>query len=116
MWLLVHAHSIRPTVYQALTASGVQLPPAFMQKMRRQCMEIATNNLDKLKELARLTDYLAQHNIIAVPYKGLVLGQKIYGSYAAREVSDIDILVASQDFPLVRKLLTGLGYRNRMFY
>lgn len=115
-WKLAGAHGIRPIVYHVSASCEEVVPAPFLHRCRQKCMQIATANLDQLKVLYELINTLKQEGIIVVPYKGLVMGQRFYGSYTARETADIDLLIKPADFPQARRLLLRLGYRERMFY
>jgi hypothetical protein len=55
----------------------------------------------------------AAHEIPALPYKGPVLAQRVYGSLAMRQVGDLDIVVRRRDVARARELLIARGYHSR---
>ncbi len=61
-------------------------------------------------ELIRVMNVIAQSHISAVPFKGGILSQKIYGDLYHRSFDDIDIIVNDDDFLACRKLLIDQGY------
>jgi len=60
----------------------------------------------------RLATELEAAGIPALPLKGFVLGQSLYGDTGLREVSDIDLLVAPSDFDAACDLLAAGGYER----
>jgi Uncharacterised nucleotidyltransferase len=63
-------------------------------------------------ELIRLLDLLARHGIPALPFKGPVLADALYGDIAARESCDLDILLRRQDLAQATRVLLDEGYRT----
>src|SRR5882724_13583915 len=59
-------------------------------------------------ELIHVLDALGQAGIPVVPLRGPVIGHLLYGDAAAREFSDLDILVRKQDFARVAQALQSL--------
>ncbi|MBE2317982.1 nucleotidyltransferase family protein [Solirubrobacter sp. CPCC 204708] len=53
---------------------------------------------------------LAAHEIAAVPLKGVLMAERLYGDAAARYSSDIDVLVRAQDLRPAVEVARGLGY------
>ena len=56
-------------------------------------------------DLNRILDLLRQANLPVIPLRGPVLGHLLYGDAAAREYSDLDILVRREDFARAREVL-----------
>jgi hypothetical protein len=61
-------------------------------------------------ELLRLLDLFDGHGIAALPFKGPVLADILYGDIAAREYCDLDILVPKQDIPKAIAALLAARY------
>jgi hypothetical protein len=61
-------------------------------------------------ELLRLLDLFDRHSIPALPFKGPVLADQLYGDIAAREFCDLDILVRKQDILRAKFALLDAGY------
>jgi hypothetical protein len=61
-------------------------------------------------ELLRLLDLFDRHSIRALPFKGPVLADMLYGDITAREYCDLDILVPKQDIPKAIVALLAAGY------
>jgi hypothetical protein len=61
-------------------------------------------------ELLRLLDLFDQHSIAALPFKGPVLADMLYGDIAARDYCDLDILLPKQDIAKAIPALLAAGY------
>src|SRR5208282_4297348 len=62
-------------------------------------------------ELARVMQHFGRRQLRAVPYKGPVLAQAVYGDLGLRKFSDLDFLIAPADFERARHALVEIGYR-----
>lgn len=62
-------------------------------------------------DLKKVLDGFSRAGIPAIPIKGLILAEALYGDVSLRPTSDLDILVRPQDLDRARGLLPGLGYR-----
>jgi hypothetical protein len=61
-------------------------------------------------ELLRLLDLFDRHGIAALPFKGPVLADILYGDIAARDYCDLDILLPKRDIPNAIAALLAAGY------
>jgi hypothetical protein len=61
-------------------------------------------------ELLRLLDLFDRHGIAALPFKGPVLADMLYGDIAARDYCDLDILLAKRDIAKAIAALLAAGY------
>jgi hypothetical protein len=61
-------------------------------------------------ELHRILDCFESRGIAALPYKGPVLAELLYGNVTHRQFSDLDILVPRSDVPRAKQALHSLGY------
>ena len=61
-------------------------------------------------ELLRLLDLFDRHSIRAIPFKGPVLADMLYGDITARDYCDLDILVGKQDIGKAIAALLDAGY------
>lgn len=64
-------------------------------------------------ELIRLVEALRAANILALPYKGPVIGVQAYGDLALREFEDLDIIVPQESMASANKILHDLNYKLR---
>ena len=68
------------------------------------------HNLYYSADLLSILAQLANNNILAVPFKGPVLSQSVYGDFFLRSFVDLDFLVHKHDAPKVFELLLSMGY------
>jgi hypothetical protein len=61
-------------------------------------------------ELLRLLDLFDRHSISALPFKGPVLADMLYGDITARDYCDLDILLRRQDIGKAVAALLAAGY------
>jgi hypothetical protein len=61
-------------------------------------------------ELLRLLDLFDRHAIAALPFKGPVLADMLYGDIAARDYCDLDLLLPKADIPKAFAALLAAGY------
>ncbi len=103
-------HGVSPLVYQAVQGLSHEVPPAAWDDLRRRYEHNARKNLKLTAELFRIMDCFESHGITAIPYKGPVLAEIVYGDLALREFSDLDILVRPADVQRAKLALEDLGY------
>jgi hypothetical protein len=103
-----------PLLYWHLNAACPhRVPTSVMGFLRKSFFQISVRNLVLTRELVRLLELLRRHGIQAVPFKGPLLAQSLYGNVALRFAVDLDILVRSHDLELTKRLLFEEGYRAR---
>ena len=105
-------HRLVPLVYTHLRAVAEDVvPDAAYAALRSEFTANAARNLALGVELLAVMELLDSHGIRALPYKGPTLAQCIYGSLAARQMKDLDILVRPADVERAVSLLATREYR-----
>ena len=99
-----------PLLYQALSSAVDVVPHGELSSLQQSYQSNLHKALLLSRELIRIHDCLSELGLAAMPYKGLALAEMIYGDIALRQSGDIDLLIRSEDFPLVRGALRELGY------
>jgi hypothetical protein len=107
---LVEHHSVLPLVYQTLRDQSGAVPAATLDDLRGRYEQNARRNLKFTGELVRILDCLEGNHVPAIPYKGPVLAETLYGDLASRYFSDLDILVLPADVLSAKTALQTLGY------
>jgi hypothetical protein len=107
---LAEDHSVVPLVYRALRGASDAVPAATLDDLRGRYEQNARRNLKFAGELFRILDCLEAHNVVAIPYKGPVLAETVYGDLALRYFSDLDILVLPSDVLRAKIALQTLDY------
>ena len=94
----------------AARPSGV--PPEAMAELERLRRLSAQRNLRMTGQLVRILELFEQHGIEALPVKGPVLAQDLYGDPTVRMSCDLDILVRPRDAVAARRLLLANGFED----
>jgi hypothetical protein len=107
------AHEVTPLVYRNLASldfSGV--PDPVRAQLTDAFRTNAVRSMLFAQELARLLRLLNQAGVPSIPLKGVTLAESLYGDYALRVSSDMDILVPPGDVVRTRRLILGHGYAS----
>ncbi len=114
LWRLGHLHEVLPLVVTSVTAlaGDVHVPEAWSSDAQRRRSATLLQNRSLLAELLTTLDAMAAAGVEAIPVKGLVLTESLYGNLALRPAGDIDVLVKPEDLPAARDALRGLGYEQ----
>ena len=108
-------HRVVPLLYQSLKKICPQaLSDDIIEEFRRHSLENGRRNLYLTGELLKLLDLLEAHGILAIPFKGLVLAQSVYGDLSLRAIADLDILVHKRDALRARNLFMSHGYLSQI--
>jgi hypothetical protein len=108
---LSNRHGVMPLLYRSVSQNCPQAVPAeWLARLRMQYMMNAARNMKMTAELLRILDALKEAGIKAMPLKGPVLAQQLYGDVTLRQFSDLDILVAPEDLVNAVEILANRGY------
>lgn len=112
LWRLGHLHEVLPLVMTSIAALGgpARPPEGWSADAQRRRSATLLQNRSLLGELLTTLDALTAAGVEAIPVKGLVLTEMLYGNLALRPAADIDVLVRAEDLPAARDALRGLGY------
>ena len=106
---LAEHHGVIPQVYRSLSVlPDVALPNSLRQSQERN----ARHTLWLTRELLRILKKLDSYGIFALPYKGAVLAEILYGNVTLRQFSDLDLLIHSSDLPRIKSAFAELGYQR----
>lgn len=87
------------------------VPEDLLQRLKTYALHIKGRNLYLTSELFDVLELLASHQIPAIPLRGPILGQSLYGDPALRPFDDLDILLRRSDVMKAKDLLLDRGYR-----
>jgi hypothetical protein len=105
-------HRLTPLLHRHLgTHAAALMPAAAGETLSHAARSLAGINLGLAWELLRLLKLLGEHGIEAVPFKGPVLAQQLYGDPALRCIGDLDLLLRQQDVLRAGELLCTEGFR-----
>jgi hypothetical protein len=114
MLYLVDHHRVVPHVYGALSEFSDSVPAQQLGALRSRYQDNARKTLWFTSELIRILCHLESAGIKALPYKGPVLAQTLYGEVTDRQFSDLDILILPADVPKAKAALLDLGYKPKI--
>jgi hypothetical protein len=110
---LAQWHGISPLVWSNLRRLPADLIPESVRGRLEAQFQHALARHDVLtRALLRILDQFSDRGIRAISFKGPALAAHLYSGIAPRESSDLDILIAPDEFPLAVELLKALGYSS----
>ena len=107
-------HSLLPLLYGLIlqtSEGGKGVPSNVMEKMRRSFQASAIRSMNVERQLRSLSTALGQAGENYLILKGPAISGSLYPSPAMRPFNDIDLLVPTERFREVRRLIKDLGYR-----
>ena len=107
---LVDHHRVVPQIYGELSAYPHLVPARHLDALRSRFRDNARKALWFTAELMRIVSHLESTGIQALPYKGPVLAETLYGDVAQRQFGDLDILILPADVLKAKAALRDLGY------
>jgi len=104
-------HGVLPLLRARIDEYGAGIVPASVStELNRACFANAARNLALTGELLSILALFEAEGIEAVPFKGPVLAEELFGTVSMRQFCDIDILVKPETVLRARDLLTARGY------
>ncbi len=102
-----------PLVYRHLRALGFEgMPEPARLELKQAFDKNRLKNALLVQQLARVLQLLGDSGVRAIPLKGVALADSLYGSFAMRHTSDLDILVPPGEALRARRLLIANGYES----
>lgn len=112
--LLVSAqqHGLEDYLFRRLIRAGAPLPDTTLAHFRLLQTHKAAWNLHLTTQMGRILDVLQASGIAAVPLKGPLLGERLYGGDGVRSSSDLDVLVPYLQVRPALAAVASLGYQT----
>jgi hypothetical protein len=112
LWAQGHLHEVLPLLTTTLRqlAGQALIPESWRARAQRRFYGTMLRNTILAHELLRVLEEFRQAGISALPIKGIVLAETLYGSLALRPFGDLDVLVRPADLPGAREALGRLGF------
>jgi hypothetical protein len=107
---LAEFHNVEPLVCHCLLETRDLLPPERTHDLERRFARNAQRSLRLTGELVKVLEGLKRLGVEAIPYKGPVLAQAVYGDVAMRQFSDLDILIRVSECDRAAEAVRELGY------
>ncbi len=109
---LARFHRLLPLLYKSLSPFSSQaVPDHILQELRRLHLQTIQRNFRLVQELIAFLDILDAHSIKSITFKGPTIAQIAYGDLSLRMFSDLDLLVAPNDFLVLRDIAVKHGYQ-----
>src|ERR1022692_3200624 len=86
------------------------VPPEILRSLRSADEANLRRGLWFTSELLRIVRQFERKDVRALPYKGPLLAQSLYGDPALRSCSDLDFLISPADFERAKQALAEIGY------
>jgi hypothetical protein len=99
---------------QLAAVEGLCLPPRIREELRDRQRAQAIFALRLTSALFCVLDSLAAAVIETLVIKGPVLSWRCYGDPAARQYSDVDLIVRTKDIQRTTEIMMELGYQPRI--
>lgn len=112
LMVLAEEHGLIPPLYHAVAASTSSVAATGIQDLRLRYEANARQSLWLTRELLRILEAFEAERIPALPYKGPVLAELLYGNVLSRQFADIDILIRPDHVPAAKSALRELGYTS----
>ena len=105
-------HRIAPIVGRRLCIIGnPNVPQSVPEQIRSSESRVVMENLAQTAELLRIVKLLQENSVEVIPFRGVVLGQQLYGDLSLRQSCDIDLIVQQQDVLSIKRILAPAGYK-----
>jgi hypothetical protein len=103
-------HGILPLLYSRMIEDPDAIPSNALQKARREFERNAFHCLTNAEELLQVLKAFEGAKIVAMPFKGVVLGASAYGDMTARTAGDLDLLIHYRDLRRATEIMKSRGY------
>jgi hypothetical protein len=110
---LAEHHGVIPRIYDCLSRCSI-VPDHVQAGLRRAQDDNLRRTLWLTRELLRVLDHLRERGVTAMPYKGPVLAELLYGNVTARQFSDLDLLIPIKDVLRAKAALGDLGFESSL--
>lgn len=108
-------HGVMPPLCHRVTKICPEIiPDKILVQLQNYLQVNTTKNLRLTRELCQILTLFTNHNILALPFKGVVLAAAVYGDLGLRQVTDLDILVRDRDFDKAKDVLIAKGYQLKV--
>lgn len=108
---LASRHRLMSLLYHNLNSVCHEMVPEnILKELKDNFNANVRRNLMLTGELIKVLNLLESEGITAVPYKGPVLAQFLYGNIALREFVDLDIYIEKHDVLKIRDILISKEY------
>lgn len=110
---LASDHALLALVCHNLLKMPAQLlPPEIREAAEIHLADNAARNQAMTQDLLVLLGALAEKNLDAIPFKGPLLAETLYGDLSLRRFRDLDFLIRESQIDEVMQVLSTLGFKT----
>jgi len=108
---LALCHDVMPLLHRNLQQlCPDSVPEDVLGAVRAHCQSQSARARRLAEELVQILALFEKEGILAVPYKGPALAQRLYGDLSLRDFNDLDIVVTERDVPRAQELIRRFGF------
>jgi len=106
------SQQIAPMVYKRLKEipEKARVPQEIMGKLKTAYHGNIARNMYLYSELVPILRLCKEQEVDVMLLKGAALAGTVYGDIGLRKMGDIDLLVRPESLPVVKEVMSGLGY------
>lgn len=108
---LAAMNDVAPLLYHALKDLDI-IPENIMNELKNTYLHTVANNIRNAGEMIRLLTIFKENRLEALPLKGSIASDIIFGDPGLYPSRDIDLLVRPDDLRKTEKILIKSGYRK----
>jgi len=106
-------HGVTALLYRRIVESAcTAIPPEQLAALRALAIANQRRSLRMSVQLLRLVELMSGSGLVALPMKGPVLAEALYGDAGLRHFADLDIAVRPGDVATAREALLAEGFRQ----
>lgn len=103
-------HQLMPMLAHRVLEAGIRVSADVRNALRQEFQSNLLRNFGFFEEIKRILTAWQESGVEAIPYKGPVMAEQLWGSFALRECSDLDFFVRRCDAKRAGEILRKLGY------
>jgi hypothetical protein len=106
-------HGVAALLYRRIVeCASTAIPPEQLRSLHSLAIANERRSLRMGVRLLRLLDLLSHAGLDAIPVKGPVMSEALYGDAGLRHFADLDLAVRRRDVATARDALLGEGFRQ----
>lgn len=111
---LAREHRMVPLLHLHVSRGDVRVEADIGRDLAALNARVTRRNLRLTARLLHVLDRLDEAGILAMPLKGPVLAEQVYGSLGLRQFGDLDVVVSEDDLDSAIDALARSGYGRRL--
>lgn len=104
-------HQIAPLIYYGIINSEIKIENAVFKQIENLAYQSIAVTQNQTYELDKILQAFDENSINYMPLKGTII-KNIYPKPGQRAMSDLDILVKTEQYETIKLIMTHLGYKE----